>query len=93
VRDLTREENGVVVMCSTTGRQYSLENNAHRAGNFTVALVEGLSGKAAKGSDGAVYLHHLDAYVTDRVKALSKGRQHPVTSKPSTIASFPLARP
>jgi WD40 repeat protein len=93
VRDLTREETGVVVMCSSTGRQFSLENNKHRAGNFTLALVEGLSGKANKGVDGAVYLHHLDAYVTDRVKALSKGKQHPVTSKPSTIASFPLAKP
>jgi hypothetical protein len=93
VRDLTAEETGVVVMCSSTGRQFSLENNELRTGNFTAALVEGLSGKAARSSDGAVYLHHLDAYVTDRVKALSKGRQHPVTSKPSTIRSFPLARP
>jgi WD40 repeat protein len=93
VRDLTAEENGVVVMCSSTGREFSLENNAVRAGNFTAALVEGLSGKAGKSSDGAVYLHHLDAYVTDRVKELSKGKQHPVTSKPSTIRSFPLARP
>jgi WD40 repeat protein len=93
VRDLTAEENGVVVMCSSTGREFSLENNELRMGNFTAALVEGLSGKAARAANGAVYLHHLDAYVTDRVKALSKGRQHPVTSRPSTIASFPLARP
>ena len=39
------------------------------------------------------YLHHLDAYVTDRVKELTRGRQHPVTSKPSTIRSFPLSKP
>jgi tRNA A-37 threonylcarbamoyl transferase component Bud32 len=92
VRDLTAEAH-VVVMCSSIGRQFSLENNRYRAGNFTVALVEGLSGKADKGANGAVYLHHLDAYVTDRVKELSKGKQHPVTSKPSTVRAFPIARP
>ena len=62
-------------------------------GNFTCALVEGLSGKAAKAGNGAVYLHHLDAYVTDRVKELSKGKQHPVSAKPTTIRSFPLSKP
>ena len=40
-----------------------------------------------------VYLHRLDAYVTDRVKELTKGRQHPVTAKPATLRSFPLAKP
>jgi uncharacterized caspase-like protein len=92
VRDLAAEESGLVVLCSSTGAEFSLENNEHRQGNFTLALVEALSGKAAR-TDGAVYLHQVDAYVTDRVKELTKGRQHPVTSKPSTIRSFPLTRP
>jgi hypothetical protein len=92
VRDLAAEESGLVVLCSSTGAEFSLESNEHRQGNFTLALVEALSGKAAK-TDGAVYLHHLDAYVTDRVKELTRGRQHPVTSKPSTIRSFPLSKP
>jgi WD40 repeat protein len=93
VRDLVSDENGLVVLCSSTGREFSLEDNEHRLGTFTVALVEGLSGKASKGTDGAVYLHHLDAYVTDRVKELTKGRQHPVTAKPASLRSFPLAKP
>jgi hypothetical protein len=62
-------------------------------GNFTLALVEGLSGKAAKAANGAMYLHPLDAYATDRVKTLSKGKQHPVTRRPETLASFPLSKP
>jgi WD40 repeat protein len=93
VRDLVREESGMAVMCSSTGREFSLENNAHRMSNFTLSVVEGLSGKAERASNGAVYLHHLDAYVTDRVKALTKGRQHPVTRRPETLPSFPLAKP
>ena len=93
VRDLVTDENGLIVMCSSTGREFSLENNEYRHGNFTQALIEGLSGKAARGSDAAVYLHHLDTYVTDRVKQLSQGRQHPVSAKASSIRSFPLSKP
>lgn len=93
VRDLVTDENGVVAMCSSTGREFSLENNEFRQGNFTLALVEGLSGKGDFNKDGVVYLNELDTYVTDRVKELTKGQQHPVTAKPGSIRSFPLAKP
>ena len=93
LRDLVTDESGVVVMCSSTGRESSLENNEHRQGNFTLSLIEGLSGKADYNKDGSVFLSELDTYVTDRVKELSKGQQHPVTAKPSSIRSFPLAKP
>jgi uncharacterized caspase-like protein len=86
VRDLVTDDYGVVV------REFALESNEHRQGYFTLALVEGLSGKAAN-RDGVVYLAGLDAYVTDRVKELTGGRQHPVTAKPTSVRSFPLARP
>ena len=58
-------------------------------GYFTLALVEGLSGKADYNHDGVVQLNELDLYVTDRVKELSKGMQHPVTARPTSIRSFP----
>ena len=93
VRDLVTDDYGVIVMASSTGREFSLENNAERQSNFTLAIVEGLSGKADYNKDGSVYLNELDAYVTDRVKALTKGQQHPVTAKPASIRSFPLAKP
>ena len=72
VRDLINDENGLIVMCSSTGREFSLENNEHRHGNFTLAVTEGLSGKADFNQDGSVYITELDLYVTDRVKELSK---------------------
>jgi WD40 repeat protein len=93
VRDLATDEFGVIVMCSATGREFAIENSALGHGLFTLAIVEGLSGKAKKSKDGAVYLHHLDTYVTDAVKELSKGRQHPVTSKPASVRPFPLSLP
>src|SRR5262249_54929133 len=85
VRDLATDDYGVVTMCSSMGREYSLESEQHKASFFTLALVEGLTGKAGRGPEGAVYLHQLDAYVTDRVKELSQGRQHPVTAKPTSV--------
>ena len=93
VRDLATDDYGVVVMCSSMGREFSLESAEVGQGYFTKALIEGLSGRADGNADGVVYLTELDAYVTDRVKALSKGLQHPVTAKPASIRSFPLTRP
>jgi WD40 repeat protein len=92
VRDLVTDDYGVVVMASAMGREFALESNEHRHGYFTLALVEALSGRAAN-KEGVVYLAALDAYVTDRVKELTGGRQHPVTAKPTSVRSFPLARP
>jgi hypothetical protein len=80
-------------MCSSTRRESSLESNEHRQGYFTLAVVEGLSGKADRTASGAVYSHKLDVYVTDRVQELTRGQQHPVTAKPTSIRPFPLAKP
>jgi WD40 repeat protein len=92
VRDLVTDDYGVVTMASAMGREFALESNQERHGYFTLALVEGLSGKASN-KEGVVYLAGLDAYVTDRVKELTGGRQHPVTAKPTSVRSFPLAKP
>lgn len=92
VRDLVSDDYGVVVMCSSLGREFSMESAEHHQGYFTVALLEGLRGQADFNQDGLVYLSEMDAYLADRVKALTGGRQHPVTSKPSSIRSFPLGK-
>jgi len=92
VRDLVSDDFGVIVMCSAMGREFALESPQVKHGYFTLALVEGLSGKAAYNQDGVVQLNGLDLYVTDRVKELSKGIQHPVTARPTSIRSFPLSR-
>jgi uncharacterized caspase-like protein len=60
-------------------------------GAFTKALLEGLETAAADFSrDGIIYLHELDTYITDRVKILTNGKQHPTTQKPGTISRFPI---
>jgi WD40 repeat protein len=93
VRDLTAEENGLIVMCSALGHEEAQESNEFRHGLFTWALLEALREGKADRTDGAVYLSALDSYVTRRVKELSKGRQNPVTGKPTSVRDFPLSKP
>src|SRR5262249_3327072 len=54
VRDLVTDDYGIVVLCSSTGREYSLEDAEQGHGYFTQALLEGLSGKAGYNKDGVV---------------------------------------
>jgi len=42
---------------------------------------------------GAVYFHQLDVYVTERVKELTKGKQHLTSSKTTVVSTFPLTKP
>jgi WD40 repeat protein len=93
IRDLATDDYGVIVMCSSMGREYSMESDRHQQGYFTVALLEALNGKADTNQDQLVYLTEIDAYIADRVKTLTDGMQHPVTSKPTTIRSFPISKP
>ena len=44
-----------------------------------------------RNDDGLVYFNELDQFVSDSVKELTKGSQHPVTAKPTSIRSFPIS--
>lgn len=92
IRDLVSDDYGVVVMSSSKGRELSQESSDDGGGYFTIALEEGLSGKADTNNDGIVYSSELDTYVSDRVKELTKGNQHPVTRNPGGVSAFPLSK-
>jgi len=91
INDLSSAENGVVVFASSTGRQYSLEDPQWGNGAFTKALVEGLKGRADLLGKGKITINMLDAFLAERVKELTKGKQTPVTAKPQTVPDFPIA--
>lgn len=91
INELTSAENGVVVFASSTGRQYSLEDPQWENGAFTKAVVEGLMGKADLLGRGKITVNMLDAFIAERVKELTKGKQTPVTTKPVTVPDFPVA--
>ena len=90
VRDFAYDA-GLVVLCGAAKEQEAAEEGTH--GFFTKALSEGLSGKAGKDRQGMVTLLKLQDYVHDRVQELSDGEQEPTISIPSTVRSFPLAKP
>jgi WD40 repeat protein len=93
IRELTSEENGVVLLAASTGREYSLEHVDWGHGAFTKALLDGLqSGNADYSQDGIIHLRELDTYISERVKELTSGSQHPTTLKPSTISRFPIVQ-
>ena len=90
INELASAENGVVVFASSSGRQFSLEDEAWNNGAFTKALVEGIGGKAAYRGE-KITVNMLDLYISERVKELTGGRQTPTTAKPSTVPDFPIA--
>lgn len=91
VRELVTDDYGIVVFNSSQGREFSLESRSVEHGYFTLALVEGLAGKADFNRDGLVHLKELETYTGRRVRELSGGEQTPGLAKPGSIRSFPLA--
>lgn len=91
INELSSAENGVVVFSSSTGRQYSLEDPSWGNGAFTKTLVEGLQGSADFLGKGKITINMLDAFIAERVKEITKGKQTPVTTKPNSVPDFPIA--
>jgi len=90
LRELVTAESGVVVITASTGKESSQENPAWGHGAFTKALIEGLEGKADYDGDNTVDVKEIDLFITQRVKALTNGSQHPTTEVPKTMPNFPL---
>lgn len=93
IRELASDENGVVILAASTGKEFSLEHPDWGHGAFTRAILDGLdAGRADLNQDGLIYLQELDYYLSERVKELTNGAQHPTTLKPSTISRFPIVQ-
>jgi uncharacterized caspase-like protein len=91
LQDLKEGGQGLVVITSSRPGQKSQEHPSWNNGAFTKALVEGLKGKASKDKQGFVTFTALDAYITQRVKELTKGTQAPASQKSTEVSDFPLA--
>ncbi|WP_447975442.1 caspase family protein [Nitrospira sp. Kam-Ns4a] len=91
VHELANADSGAVVFTAATGRQASLEHPDWGNGAFTKALVEGLNGQADLFGRGTITITSLEAYIAERVKALTKGKQTPTTAKPKTVPDFTIA--
>lgn len=91
INELSSVENGAVVFSSSSSGQVSFEDRAWGNGAFTKALVEGLNGKADYNHNGRITINMLDLYISERVKALTGGKQTPTTAKPPSVPDFPIA--
>jgi len=89
--ELASAENGIIVYASSKGTQDALESPDWNNGAFTKSIVEGLNGKADLNKDDKITSNELDSYLSDRVKALTNGKQTPVTTKPTMIPDLPIA--
>jgi len=90
VNELTDVESGAVVFTSSTGKQYSLENDAWGNGAFTKALIEGMRGNADYLKKDKITIRSLDLYISNRVKELTKGKQSPTVVIPESMSDFPI---
>ncbi len=90
VNELSSTENGAITFTSSTGKEFSLEDVKWGNGAFTKALIEGLSGMAAINGKDKITIKSLDAYISERVKELTSGRQHPTSVTPPNVPDFPI---
>lgn len=93
VRDLQNDDCGVVVIAASLGEEYSLESQVDKGGFFTLALTEGLTGKADFNQDGLIQLNEALDYTVRRVREMSNDKQHPASSSSSKIRPFALTKP
>ncbi|MEO7923748.1 MAG: caspase family protein, partial [Chitinophagaceae bacterium] len=90
VNELSSTENGAITFTSSTGKEFSLEDPKWGNGAFTKAVIEGLTGKAAIPGKNKITIKSLDAYISERVKELTGGKQHPTSVTPPNVPDFPI---
>jgi hypothetical protein len=91
VNDFAKTENGLITFAASQGAELSQESPAWGHGAFSLALIEGIEGKADLLHKGSITVSALDAYIANRVKDLTEGHQHPVMSRPDTVPDFAFA--
>jgi hypothetical protein len=91
VNELSSTQNGAITFTSSTGKEFSLEDPSWGNGAFTKAVIEGLNGMAAIAGKSKITVKSLDAYISERVKELTKGKQHPTSVTPPNVPDFPIA--
>ena len=93
VNDFTSAENGIVVFAASEGREVAYEEKSWGHGAFTKALLEVLNGQVDifRGRR-EITVAGLEFWLSDRVKELTKDRQHPTSVKPNAIRDIAVAR-
>jgi WD40 repeat protein len=91
ISELSSVGSGVVVFSASTSSEVSYERSEWKNGAFTKSMVEGLRGGADKENTGRITYTMLHYFISERVKELTNGAQHPTMQSPTTIPDFPIA--
>jgi len=86
---LSTPGSGTVVFTSSQGKELSREDEKWGHGAFSLALLEGLQGRA---DHPDIHISQLDAYIEGRVKELTLNRQRPTMVRPPGMTNVPIAR-
>ncbi len=90
--DVVSSEIGAILFASSTPQEESIERSEWGHGAFTLAFLEAMAKKRADHTgDGYISVPELDLSISERVRELTDGQQHPTTQKPATIRNFNLA--
>ena len=92
INGLAGTASGVVAFAAATEQQRAWESQRWTNGAFTRAVLDGLAGRALPGRGRQITVNMLDAYVSQRVRELTQGRQTPMTAKPRMVPDFPLTQ-
>jgi hypothetical protein len=76
---------GAIFFGSSSVGEYSYEDSRLKAGAFTAALIEGLSGKADFNGDGKIETDELGVWLKRRVPELTEQRQHPLRHQSAPV--------
>ncbi|MBF0220557.1 MAG: caspase family protein, partial [Gammaproteobacteria bacterium] len=80
-----------LVMAASTAGEVSIEHSDWGHSAFTKTIIEELGEhQADDNNDQRIDIKEIDLWVTERVKALTDGRQHPTTEIPTIVPNFPL---
>ncbi len=81
-----------VVFASSSGNEFSFEDASWRHGAFTKAILGALDGQADYTKDNIIDWNEFQLYVTNTVKTLTKGSQHPMIPRLEQFGNFDLVR-
>ncbi len=81
---------GLIVFAAATAREPAIQLAEQHHGAFTIALLDALSGGADLLHHGAVGTAELNVFITDRVRTLTAGKQHPIMERADDLPDFPL---
>jgi len=68
--DLSRNQNGLTTITSSSAEELSYEDAAWKNGAFTESILEGLQGKADANNDDIIYIEELYNYVKKQTKSI-----------------------